>query len=81
MPVNDIHGVPLVDPKVLTHLADGPLPVATNEKSHNSNSRPEPNAIIGSVYGKTITAADVGLTEPIDVNIHFNAGDKPRWIS
>jgi len=35
--------------------------------------------IVGSVYGKTITAADIGLTDPIDPTIEFDARDTDRW--
>jgi hypothetical protein len=35
--------------------------------------------IVGSVYGKTITAADIGLSAPIDRDIQFDARDTARW--
>jgi hypothetical protein len=38
-----------------------------------------PSRTIGSVYGKTITAADVDLTGPIDPALKFDSRDKARW--
>lgn len=38
-----------------------------------------PNRIVGSVYGKDISAADVGLTGAIDPSIKFDARDDARW--
>jgi len=34
---------------------------------------------VGSVYGQDITAADVGLKEPIDISVKFDARDTARW--
>lgn len=34
---------------------------------------------VGSVYGKTITAADIGLAAPIDTTLRFDARDEARW--
>lgn len=39
----------------------------------------ETSRIVGSVYGKVITADDVGLTAPIDTQIKFDARDTERW--
>jgi hypothetical protein len=44
----------------------------------------EPKAIpadrvIGRVYGKAVTAGDVGLVAPIDVGVTFDASDRARW--
>ncbi|HEX3601883.1 MAG TPA: hypothetical protein VHU84_17150 [Lacipirellulaceae bacterium] len=37
------------------------------------------NRVVGSVYGKSITATDIGLTGPIDTTVQYNATDKARW--
>ncbi len=34
---------------------------------------------VGSVYGKAVTEADIGLTKPIDPNLVFDASDEARW--
>ncbi|MEX2317505.1 MAG: hypothetical protein WD669_10170 [Pirellulales bacterium] len=34
---------------------------------------------VGSVLGKAVTAAGIGLTGPIDTSVKFNATDKARW--
>lgn len=34
---------------------------------------------VGSVYGKSLTAADIGLTTPIDVTINFDSRDTELW--
>ena len=42
----------------------------------------QPSRTVGSVYGKTVTAADIGLTAPIDPAVRFdsrNAGNGKRW--
>jgi hypothetical protein len=39
----------------------------------------DPNRVVGSVYGKAVTAGDIGLTEPIDTTVQYNAADKARW--
>ena len=38
-----------------------------------------PGRTVGSVYGKAVTAADVGLTAPIDPGVRFDARDTARW--
>lgn len=38
-----------------------------------------PDQVVGSVYGKAITAGDVGLTAPIDALVQFDARDTARW--
>jgi hypothetical protein len=38
-----------------------------------------PGQTVGSVYGKAVTAADIGLGEPIDPAIQFDARDTARW--
>jgi len=35
--------------------------------------------VVGSVYGKTVTAADIGLTAPIDTSLKFDARDTEQW--
>jgi hypothetical protein len=34
---------------------------------------------VGSVYGKAVTAADIGLTEPVDTAVRFDSRDKQLW--
>lgn len=38
-----------------------------------------PSRTVGSVYGKAVTAADIGLTAPIDPAIQFDGRDTARW--
>lgn len=38
-----------------------------------------PSRTVGSVYGKAITADDIGLTGPVDPAIQFDARDEARW--
>jgi hypothetical protein len=38
-----------------------------------------PEETVGFVLGKTVTAADIGLTDPIDTTTKFDARDKARW--
>ncbi|QDU42119.1 hypothetical protein Mal52_05740 [Symmachiella dynata] len=38
-----------------------------------------PSPTVGSVYGKAVTAADIGLTAPIDPTVQFDARDTARW--
>jgi hypothetical protein len=38
-----------------------------------------PTRVVGSVYGKVVTAADIGLIAPIDPTIQFDAGDAAQW--
>jgi hypothetical protein len=35
--------------------------------------------VVGRVYGKPVTASDIGLTEPIDPALEFDARDTARW--
>ena len=37
------------------------------------------NRAVGTVYGKTVTAADIGLTAPIDVAVKFDSRDTAQW--
>ena len=53
----------------------GSLAVLGAEKSQET----PPTWTVGSVYGKVITAADIGLSEPIDPAIQFDARDTARW--
>jgi len=39
----------------------------------------QPRRVVGSVYGKVVTAADVGLTAPIDPAVQFDSRDQARW--
>lgn len=38
-----------------------------------------PSRAVGSVFGKIVTAADIGLTAPIDSKAKFDARDSARW--
>lgn len=38
-----------------------------------------PNRTVGQVFGKDITAADIGLTAPIDTKAKFDARDTAQW--
>jgi hypothetical protein len=38
-----------------------------------------PSRTVGSVYGKAVTAGDIGLTAPIDSAVPFDARDSARW--
>jgi hypothetical protein len=38
-----------------------------------------PDRAVGIIYGKTVTAADIGLTAPIDRAVKFDARDDARW--
>jgi hypothetical protein len=38
-----------------------------------------PGRAVGSVYGKTVTAADIGLNAPLDPAVQFDARDTARW--
>jgi hypothetical protein len=38
-----------------------------------------PGWTVGSVYGKEVTAADIGLSAPIDLATQFDARDTARW--
>ena len=39
----------------------------------------QPDRVVGSMYGKPITAADIGLTAPIDTAFEFDARDSQQW--
>lgn len=39
----------------------------------------KPDQVVGSVYGKPITAGDIGLQTPIDPAVRFDARDRARW--
>jgi hypothetical protein len=56
----------------------GLLSVATATAAAEPERIPA-DRVIGSVYGKSITAGDVGLTAPIDVAKKFDARDDALW--
>ena len=60
----------LLAPAVLAFLP----PLAAEEPPQPPASR-----TVGSVYGKAVTAADVGLTGPIDPDVRFDARDTAQW--
>ncbi|MCH8840255.1 MAG: hypothetical protein IH831_06180, partial [Planctomycetes bacterium] len=39
----------------------------------------QPSRVVGSVNGNAITAADIGLTAPIDTSLKFDARDTQQW--
>lgn len=39
----------------------------------------DPARVVGRVLGKPVTAADIGMTEPIDPNIVFDSRDERLW--
>jgi hypothetical protein len=39
----------------------------------------QPSRTVGSVYGKTVTAADIGLTAPIDAAVRFDSRNAAQW--
>jgi hypothetical protein len=39
----------------------------------------ETDRTVGSVYGKSITADEIGLSAPIDTQVQFDARDTERW--
>jgi hypothetical protein len=39
----------------------------------------QPGHAVGSIYGKPVTAADIGLTAPIDTALEFDARDSQQW--
>jgi hypothetical protein len=53
------------------------LPGTTLRADENPNKTE--SRVIGSVFGKAVTAADIGLTEPIDTSVVFDARDSARW--
>jgi hypothetical protein len=38
-----------------------------------------PSRIVGSIFGKPVTAADIGLTTPINPAVRFDSRDADRW--
>jgi hypothetical protein len=38
-----------------------------------------PSRTVGNVYGNAVTAADIGLTVPIDPAVQFDSRDTTRW--
>jgi hypothetical protein len=52
--------------------------ILTNIHAEEPASTPS-NRKVGSVYGKTVTASDIGLTAPVDTAVRFDARDKARW--
>lgn len=51
-----------------------PLLVCAGEPPKEAPGRP-----IGSVFGKVVTAEDVGITTPIDPKVEFDSRDDARW--
>jgi hypothetical protein len=39
----------------------------------------QPGDTVGSIYGKPVTAADIGLTAPIDTALEFDSLDSQQW--
>jgi hypothetical protein len=40
---------------------------------------PEVSPVVGHVYGKAVTAADIDLTQPIAMDAKFDAQDREQW--
>jgi hypothetical protein len=47
--------------------------------SAEENSNKPPSWTVGSVYGKAITAADIGLSAPIDPAMQLDTSDMAQW--
>ena len=47
--------------------------------SAEESPKTPPGWTVGSVYGKAVTAADIGLSAPIDPAIEFEGRDTARW--
>jgi hypothetical protein len=47
--------------------------------SAEESPKTPPGRTVGSVYGKAVTAADIGLSAPIDPAIQLDSGDRARW--
>jgi hypothetical protein len=43
-------------------------------------AKTEPSRVVGSVYGKLVTSADIGLAGPIDPAIRFDATNSEKWV-
>ncbi len=39
----------------------------------------QPSGVVGSVYDKPVTAADIGMSGPIDVTVQFDSRDAAHW--
>jgi hypothetical protein len=55
-------------------IPDGGTIISDTSATTRSSS-----TIVGSVYGKAITATDIGLTEPIDPAVQFDSRDTAKW--
>jgi hypothetical protein len=42
-------------------------------------AKTDPSRVVGSVYGKPITSADIGLTAPIDPAVRFDSTNRDQW--
>jgi hypothetical protein len=60
---------------LLAAVLFSPLMLLNAEEHPNA----EPTRIVGTVYGTAVTAADIGLSAPIDPAIPFDASDTARW--
>ncbi len=66
-------------------LAVSVLPLAWPRTAHAqaapaTQATTQPDArVVGTVYGKAITAKDIGLTKPINVATPFDARDTEQW--
>jgi hypothetical protein len=38
-----------------------------------------PDRVVGEVYGKPVTAAEIGLTAPVDTSLEFDARNSEQW--
>lgn len=63
----------LVLPLPLLLACFAPLRAETAATTQSSS------AVVGSIYAKTVTAADIALTTPIDPAVQFDARDTAKW--
>ena len=60
-------------------------PFATQAEDHakpkaaDKPAKVNPSDVVGSVFGKPVTAAGVGLKKPIDKTLHFDSRNNAQW--
>jgi len=65
--------LPLVLSLAVLLACFGPLRAESPATTQSSST------VVGSIYGKTVTAADVGLTVPIDPTVQFDSRETATW--
>lgn len=53
--------------------------VPTTRPATTRPATTQQSRVVGTIYGKPVTAAEIGLAGPIDVNESFDARDRVRW--